>query len=104
MLIIEIAPQANGAHRNQIQKGRIIRNIPEGWAAVPVDLEDEAVSYLPFINLTVVDGEITGVAQGEIPTPEPEPDPGPTAENDLMEMAIDHEYRITLLELGLSDL
>lgn len=104
MVIIEINPLSNGAHRNQIQKGRIIRNIPEGWAAVPVDLEDEAVSYLPFINLTVVDGEITGVAQGEIPTPEPEPDHGPTAEDDLMEMAIDHEYRITLLELGLSDL
>jgi len=24
----------------------------------------------------------------------------PTAENDLMSMAVDHEYRITLLELG----
>ena len=24
----------------------------------------------------------------------------PTAESDLMDMAIDHEYRLTLLELG----
>lgn len=103
MVIVEINPLSNGAHRNQIQKGRIIRNIPEGWAAVPVDLEDEAVSYLPFINLTVVDGEITGVAQGTIPQPEPTPEPEPTAEDDLMEIAIDHEYRIALLELGLSE-
>ena len=50
-----------------------------------MDLEDEAVSYLPFINLTVVDGEITGVAQGTIPEPEPQPEPEPTAEDDLME-------------------
>ena len=102
MLIIEIAPQANGAHRNQT--GAHIAEIPSGWAAVPAELEAEAMSYLPFIDLTVTDGQITGVAQGEIPTPEPEPDPGPTAEDDLLEMAIDHEYRITLLELGLSDL
>lgn len=36
--------------------------------------------------------------------PEPEPEPAveePTAEEDLLAMAVDHEYRITLLELGL---
>ena len=31
------------------------------------------------------------------------PSAPPSAEEDLMDMAIDHEYRITLLELGLSD-
>lgn len=28
--------------------------------------------------------------------------PVPTAESDLMDMAVDHEYRITLLELGVT--
>lgn len=28
--------------------------------------------------------------------------PAPTAESDLMDMAVDHEYRITLLELGVT--
>lgn len=102
MLIIEIAPQVNGAHRNQT--GAPVAEIPGGWAIVPEALEQEAVSYLPFINLTVADGEITGVSQGTIPQPEPTPEPEPTAEDDLMEMAIDHEYRVTMLELGLSDL
>ena len=32
--------------------------------------------------------------------PEP-PEPEPTAADDLEAMAIDHEYRLTLLELGL---
>lgn len=30
----------------------------------------------------------------------PEPEPEPTTEEDLMSMAVDHEYRLTLLELG----
>lgn len=30
----------------------------------------------------------------------PEPEPEPTTEEDMMRMAVDHEYRLTLLELG----
>ena len=37
---------------------------------------------------------------GEWSHPEP-PEPEPTAADDLEAMAIDHEYRLTLLELGL---
>lgn len=38
------------------------------------------------------------------PLPEPEPEPTePTTEDDLASMAIDHEYRITMLELGVTD-
>lgn len=37
----------------------------------------------------------------EPPRPAPEPEaPLPTAEEDLMEMALDHELRLTMLELG----
>ncbi|MGI6498146.1 MAG: hypothetical protein ACOX0U_04910 [Oscillospiraceae bacterium] len=36
----------------------------------------------------------------EIPAPPPEPTPETTTEDDLMSMAIDHEYRLALLELG----
>lgn len=36
--------------------------------------------------------------------PEPEPAPSePTEEEDTSAMLIDHEYRLTLLELGLSE-
>ena len=40
------------------------------------------------------------------PLPEPEtpeePEMGPTAQDDIDAMMIDHEYRLTLLELGLN--
>ena len=37
--------------------------------------------------------------------PEPEPEaPEPSQEEDLMAMAIDHEYRLTLLELGVTEI
>lgn len=56
---------------------------------------------------TLPDGDITDYRyiDGECvydPLPQPEPEPEePTAEEDLQAMAVDHEYRLTLLELGL---
>jgi hypothetical protein len=48
-------------------------------------------------NYRFVDGEIV-----EIPTEEkpPIPSPTPSAQDDLLSMTVDHEYRLTLLELG----
>lgn len=77
MLIIELAPLQNGAHRNQICA---LAKPPAGWATVPQELEEEAVGYLPFIDLTVENGEITAVAQGAIPEPEPDTEPEPAEE------------------------
>lgn len=40
------------------------------------------------------------------PVPVPEPEPGPyvpTEQDDTNAMLVDHEYRLTLLELGLTD-
>lgn len=36
------------------------------------------------------------------PTPEPQPTE-PTAEEDTLSMIVDHEYRLTLLELGVTE-
>ena len=44
---------------------------------------------------------VTEMTAGVVPEPEPMPEPEPTAADDLEAMAIDHEYRLTLLELGL---
>lgn len=46
----------------------------------------------------IVDGHITEVWEEKPIPPEPEPEPDPFL--DLQEATIDHEYRITLLELG----
>ena len=70
MLIIKQEPFENGAHANQSGN---ISTIPEGWLAVPQELEAKAASYLPFILLTVEGGIITAVAQGEKPPADIEP-------------------------------
>ena len=78
MLLIELEALENGAHRNQ-RSDTAFPVIPEGYAAVAEELEEEAWGYLPFINITeVTDGVITGVEQGIIPPPEPEPELPPT--------------------------
>lgn len=72
MLIIEIAAQSNGAHRNQTGT---FRTIPEGWAVVPEGME--IPDTFPFVNLTAEDGVVTSMTAGVVPEPEPEPTPEP---------------------------
>jgi len=74
-LYIELQALENGAHRNQRGDGL---PVPDGWFAVPPELEEEAWGYLPFIALTVEDGIITAVTQGDIPEAEDEPMPEPS--------------------------
>lgn len=100
MRIIEIAPLSNGAHRNQTPS--YLAKVPDGWAVVPADLETE---NFPFGEVEVE--EANGVPTvvmwipGVMPEPAPMPEPEPTAQDDTDAMLIDHEYRLTLLELGL---
>lgn len=95
MLYIELAPLENGAHANQ--RTDDILQLPEGWAVVPLELEEEAWGYLPFINLEVRQGKIVGVSQG--PIPEPVPQPHVYSEYELLQQTItDHE--LDLIEQG----
>ena len=76
MIMIEIAPLSNGAHRNQTGT---FSTIPSGWAVIPDDME---TPNFPFGEVTVDETKtppvVTGWAAGTIPKPEPEPDPEPT--------------------------
>lgn len=65
MLIIKQDALPNGAHENQLSATQI--EPPEGWLIVPDELESDAMSYLPFINMVIEDGEIVSVSQGKIP-------------------------------------
>lgn len=80
MRIIEIAPLANGAHRNQSYPGFV----PDGWALVPDNLETE---NFPFgeVEVAEVDGvmTVTKWTPGEIPDPEPIPEPEPEGETTV---------------------
>lgn len=64
MLIIKQTPLPNGAHQNQIGT---FTTIPDDYIEIPADLEAKAISYLPFIKLTIKDGIVTTVSQGKIP-------------------------------------
>ena len=99
MLIIEVKALLNGAHRNQTVDN--LTEVLEGWVVVPDEIE--VPDTFPFVDIEVEDGVVTSMTAGVIPEPETE-EVVPTAEDDLMAMAVDHEYRITLLELGISEL
>lgn len=95
MRLIEIAALDNGAHRNQTTSAPI--EVPEGWAVIPDDME---TPNFPFGQVTVKKGVVTKWAPGEVPAPEPQPEiTDPQADTDAM--LVDHEYRLTMLELGL---
>ena len=77
MLIVEIQPQENGAHRNQKPSGDL-RTIPEGWAVVPDSIT--VPDTFPFVNIEVDGQTVTSMTAGSVPAPIPEPEPEPEPE------------------------
>lgn len=97
MRIVQIEKLENGAHCNQTIDTLSI--VPKGWALIP---EDMITENFPFGDITVeeIDGvpTVTSWVPGEIPEI-PNPEKEPTVQDDIDTMLIDHEYRLTLLEL-----
>ena len=101
MRLIEIIALDNGAHNNETIYIDI--PIPEGWAVIPDDMETE---NFPFGEVTVEDmgGRMVVATWTPVEVPELAPlPPTPSAQDDTDAMLVDHEYRITLLELGLTE-
>lgn len=96
MKIIEISVLDNGAHRNQTIDFGVI---PEGWAVIPDDMKTE---NFPFgeVEVEKINGVATVIKWTAGIMPESE-EPEPTETEDTAAMLVDHEYRLTLLELGL---
>ena len=103
MYYINQTADTSGNHGNPIS------NQSKGMVALPESLLTEYISTMGFAYLTVDEGTVAAVAinqdacdayQADHPAP---PDPEPTAEEDLMSMTVDHEYRITMLELGITE-
>lgn len=103
MYYIYEAANESGNHGNPVS------HQSEGMVALPESLLSEYIHTMGFAYLTVDEGTVTAVAinqeaydayQADHPAP---PDPEPTAEEDLMSMTVDHEYRITMLELGITE-
>lgn len=81
MTIIEITPLENGAHRNQTSDQ--IGPLPEGWAAVPVEMLP--LENFPFGEVTVETFEDVPTVTSWTPLPMPEPDPVTEPETYSME-------------------
>ena len=99
MRIIEIIALDNGAHRNQTTSADIA--VPAGWAIIPDDME---TPNFPFGEITIDASNppiVTSWIPGVMPEPEPEPEDVPDPQADTDAMLIDHEMRLTMLELGI---
>jgi len=103
MRIIEIEANESGGHNNQTINGVI--PVPDGWAVIPDDMT--IPDTFPFVNITVADSSedgapfVTSMTAGVVPDPESDPEPEPTEADDTAAMLVDHEYRLTMLELGI---
>ena len=102
MRIIEIATQKSGAHRNQTGN---FKNIPNGWAVIPKNLETK---NFPFgeVKTKVINGVLTVTKwiAGNIPEEEEETNTfPPSAIDDVEAMLIEHEYKLTLIETGVTE-
>ena len=60
MLIVKLEAGENGARKNQVIIPAL-EHVPEGWAAVPPELEAEALELLPWLDLEVRDGAVAGI-------------------------------------------
>lgn len=74
MIIIELTPLKNGAHRNQTTSGLL--SVPNGWAVIPEDME--VPETFPFVSVEAINGVVTALTPGTVPDPQPEPAPAPT--------------------------
>ena len=83
---------------------------PTGYAVIPdsVDMAD-FYAHNGFVILAIEGDTVTGYtvnveAWEKWKAEQPDPtEPEPSEEEDTSAMLIDHEYRLTLLELGLSE-
>ena len=101
LTIIEINARADGGHALQSQSGRRECWL-DGYIAVPAHLEAAVWACCGYCDLDIRDGTLVGITAKEVPVV-PEPDPEPTAQDDMDAMLVDHEYRLTLLELGVTE-
>lgn len=95
MRIIKISAETSGGHAYQTINH--ISTIPNGWAVIPDNME---TPNMPYGDITVeeIDGVISVTSW--VARENPEPTPIPSAQDDIDAMLVDHELRLTMLELG----
>ena len=106
MKIIKVTPSEIGS-RPPVQDWAH-KELPSGYAWCPDEFVELFYSTSPagFVNITVENEVVTGMTLNEearmayiASLPEPTEEE-PSAQEDTDAMLVDHEYRITMLELG----
>lgn len=77
----------------------------EEYAVVPDDMVQDILETRGFCDIVLNDDntEVVSFTAREIPVIEAPTNTEPTPQDDTDAMMIDHEYRITLLELGVNE-
>lgn len=112
MWIIRIQADASGMH-SPVQSWADANAVPSGFATITDDqlslIFPEGKEAGGFVTFDVEDGKAVNIEWNEEAyqeymrnRPEPEPEE-PTEEDDVNAMLVDHEYRLTLLELGITE-
>ena len=79
-------------------------NLDEDGRILSATYESYAVAGMPVVDI-LPDNDITDykyIDGSYVYDPLPVPEPQPSAEAEALEMVVDHECRITLLELGVT--
>lgn len=103
MTIIQIEGES-GSHAIQSQSGRSVCWV-DGYIEVPAFLEEIAWESSGWCDLDIQHGKLVGIIPKEKPNiqdPEPEEPTMPNPIEALEEIVVDQEYRLTLLELGVT--
>ena len=93
----------HGSHDIQTNSGWLENPYGETYAVVPDDMVQGIMATKGYCDITLNDDgtEVVSFVAREIPEIKPTK-PEPTAEDDIDAMLVDHEYRLTLLELGVN--
>ena len=105
MFYIQKEPNESGAYpAPQTEKAK-------GLIAMGEEYSEVFFSHNGFVTIEHDDIQVTSMIPNtearetwkSTVEPEPEPEPEPTPMEDIMSMMIDQEYRLTMLELGLTE-
>lgn len=90
--------------------GNPVSNQTEGMVSLPESLLTAYIETMGFANITVEDSTITAMAVNQealdaylADHPDIPEEDVPTEEDDVNALLVDHEYRLTILELGLNE-
>lgn len=92
-------------HSIQTNSGWSENPYGKDYAVVPDDMVQDIKETKGFCDITLNDDgtEVVSFTAREIPIIETPTNTEPTPQDDTDAMMIDHEYRITLLELGVTE-